>query len=521
MIAEGKVDEAFDLFVSALDAVLRKSRELELLVQKLSRERVGKRSERIDPGQLRLMFEQLLSQEGEPEREVDPEAEAREDAQLDQEIERAELEQKRAPAGRRRRETIRTLGVQRVVHHRELPEDERQCPHCGGTQTRIGQDEQRLLEYVPGHFTLHEYRLAKYGCGKCREGVRTAEGGPPKVIERSSADASLLAHVAVSKYVDHIPLHRLHRLYKRSGATIPVSTMSEWVGEVAELLKPLAEKLAERVHKAEIIKTDATGVKVLDPTSPENIERGTMWCYLGDDRDVVFRYSPTGEGATGPWEFLAARTGYVQADAAGVFDRIFNGEVASAIEIGCWFHGRRRLFALKDLDCRVAYPLKLIARLHRIEHLADAKQLSIDQRKDLRRERSAPVLEKLKRWVALTHQGEPPSSDLAKATGYILNHWTALNRFLDDGRLSLDNSLCEQQMRSIALGRKNYLFCGSHRAASRAAVLYTLTRTCAQYDIPPLPYFTDVLRKIAGGWPQNRIEELLPPRWQPGPAADF
>lgn len=520
MVAEGKVEEAFELFVSALDAVLRKTRELELLVQKLSRERVGKTSERMDPGQLRLMFEQLMDQGGEPEAEVDPEAEAREDAQLDQEIERAEQERKKAPSdGTGRRETIRTLGVrQRVIHHRELPEEERQCPHCGRIQKRIGADEQRVLEYVPGHFVLHEYRLSKYACGMCREGVRSAEGAPPKVIERSSADASLLAHVVVSKHVDHVPLHRLHRMYKRSGATIPVSTMSEWVGEVAELLKPLSDKLAERVRKAEIIKTDATGVKVLDPTSPQNIERGTLWCYVGDDRDVVFRYSPTGEGATGPWEFLVGRTGYVQADAASVFDRVFTGEVASAIEIGCWFHGRRRLFALKDIDCRVAYPLKLIARLYRIEHLADARELSTEERRDIRRERSAPVLEKLKRWMVLTHKNEPPSSDLAKATAYPLNHWTALTRFVDDGRLSLDNSLCEQQMRAIALGRKNYLFCGSHRAASRAAILYSLTRTCALYKVPPLPYLTDTLRKIAAGWPQNKVEELLPHRWQPAPA---
>ncbi len=156
---------------------------------------------------------------------------------------------------------------------------------------------------MPGHFIEHEYHLEKYACGKCREGVTRAEG-PAPVIERSSADASLLAHVVVSKYVDHVPLHRLHRIYARSGAGIAVSTMSDWVGEVANLVEPLVDQLEKRVLKADVIRTDATGVKVLDPQSPENIERGTMWCYMGDDRDVVFRYAPTGEGATGPWEFF-------------------------------------------------------------------------------------------------------------------------------------------------------------------------------------------------------------------------
>jgi len=458
-----------------------------------------------------------VSQGGEPEPEIDPEAEAREDAELDKQIEQAERSQERARVRRKRGESIRTLGVERVVHRREVPEEERKCSRCGRAQKRIGEDVQRSLEYVPGHFVQHVYQLGKYACGKCREGVTTAEGGPTRVIERSCADASLLTHVVVSKHVDHVPLHRLHRIYQRSGAGIPVSTMSEWVGEVAELLEPLADKLAERVRRAEIVRTDATGVKVLDPTSPENIERGTMWCYVGDDRDVVFRYTPTGEGATGPWEFLTGRTGYVQADAASVFDRIFNGEVASAVEVGCMAHARRKLVALSDMDCRVAYPLKLIGRLYRIEHLADAKKFSTKQRCSLRKQRSAPVLEKLKRWLVITHQSEPPSSDLAKATGYLLNHWVALTRFVEDGRLSLDNNLCEQQLRAIALGRRNYLFCGSHRAASRAAVLYSLTRTCAQNDVPPVPYFTDTLRKIAAGWPQSRIVELLPDRWQPTP----
>ncbi len=171
------------------------------------------------------------------------------------------------------------------------------------------------------------------------------------------------------------------------------------------------------------------------------------------------------------------------------------------------------------MDCRVAYPLKLIARMYRIERLADARELSVDERTLLRKERSASVLEKLKRWFVLTHRSEPPSSDLAMATGYPLNHWTALTRFVDDGRLSLDNNICEQQMRAIALSRRNYLFCGSHDAARRTAVLYSLMRTCAQHNVPPLPYLTDVLRKLADGWPQKRIHELLPDRWQPTPAS--
>ncbi len=516
LLAEGKVEEAFEFCVSALDAVLRKTTELELLLAKMQKQRLGTRSERIDPAQLQMLFEELCRQGG-SEPPADPEVEAREDAELDREIEEAEQAgQEQATAGipRRCQTEVRTAGVERRVHRREVPEAERRCGPCGVDKQRIGEDVTTSLEYVPGHFVEHEYHLDKYACPQCREGVTTAEG-PERVIERNTAEASLLAHVVVSKYVDHCPLHRLHNIYTRSGASIPVSTLSDWAAEVADLLEPLADQISKRVLAAEVVKTDATGIKVLSPMSPQNIERGTMWCYVGDDRDVVFRYAPTGEGETGPWEFLAGRTGYVQADAASVFDRLFNGQAASAVEIGCWAHGRRRLVDLQDMDCRVAYPLKLIGRLYRIEHLADAKQLSIDQRTSLRKQRSQGILERLKRWLVTTHASEPPGADLAKATAYILNQWTALTRFVEDGRLSLDNNICEQQMRAIALGRRNYLFCGSHKAAGRAAVLYSLARTCAQHGLPPLPYFTDVLRRLARGWPQSRLEELLPHRWQP------
>ncbi|MGH7645874.1 MAG: IS66 family transposase, partial [Gemmatimonadales bacterium] len=406
-----------------------------------------------------------------------------------------------------------TSGVERQVHHVEVPPAERTCADCGRARKRIGEDVTRRLEYVPAHFVEHEYHLDKYACGSCKEGVTTAPG-PPQVLERSAADASLLAHLVVSKFADHMPLHRLSRIYARSGAELPVSTLADWTAGVADLVAPLVERLAARVRAASIVRTDAPGLRVLDPQSAANIQRGSMWAYIGDDRDVLFRYTPTGEGATGPWEFLAGRKGFVQADASNVFDRLFNGQVATATELGCWSHGRRRLVALQDTDCRVAYPLKLVGRLYRIEHLADARELTPGARSELRQERSTPVLEKLKRWFLGTHASEPPSTDLAKASTYALNHWAALTRFLTDGRVSLDNNVCEQQLRDIALGRKNYLFAGSHEAAKRAAALYSLTRTCAQYGVPPLPYFTDVLAKLARGWDTDRLDELLPHRWR-------
>lgn len=516
LLAQGKVDETWDFFVAALDAVLVKNRELELLVLKLRRERIGRHAERLDPRQIALLFEALLAQSG-PGPAIDPDAEAREDAALDREI--AEADAASAPSRRRRktRKTQpgwRTTGVERTVQTIEVPLADRTCPTCHDPMDRMGVDVTRRLEYIPGHFVEHESHREKWACGRCKDAVITAPA-PPQVLPRSAAGASVLAHVVVSKFADHTPLHRLHRIYARSGTDIPVSTLADWVAGVGTLVEPLVERLAARVLEAHIVRTDATGLKVLDPRSAEHIEIGSIWAYVGDDRDVLFRYTPTGEGATGPWTFLAGRTGYVQADAATVFDRLFTGRVAHAVEVGCLAHARRKLVALQDMDCRVAYPLTLIARLYRIEHLADARGLAADDRAALRRARSAPVLDTLHRWCGLTRAQEPPGTDLAKAAGYFLNHWQALSRFLEDGRLDPDNNLCEAQLRDIALGRKNFLFAGSHDAAQRAAGLYSLMRTCAQYGVPPLPYLIDILTTLATGWSMSRLEELLPHRWSP------
>ena len=502
---DGRHADAMEYALAALAAVLQKSSELELLLAKLRAAGLGKRSERTNAEQLALLLDELLKQAPQPE--MDPDAEAREDAALTAEIARADAA---SPTARRARPSWRTSdAVDREIHTHAVPASAQQCGTCGRAMRGIGHDERQILSYVPARFMVHEHQLQKVACGTCKDGVTTA-AGPISTLEQRSADASLLAHVVVSKYADHTPLTRLAGIYARSGVTIAVSTMADWVAAVADQVAPIVDALTARVQRAHVIGTDATGLKVLDPTSANNIEYGTIWCYVGDDRDVVYTYAPTGAGATGPWTFLQRRTGYVQADAASVFDRLYTGEAATAVEVGCWAHARRRLVELQPTDCRVAYPLQLIARLYRLEHLADAQQLAPPDRAALRRERSQPVLEKLKNALARAHLNEPPGSAFAKATRYVLNHWTALTRFVDDGRLLLDNNGTERQLRAVALGRKNYLFAGSHDAARRAAVLYSLMRTCAQHGVPPLPYLTDVLHKLRDDVP---VHELVPDRW--------
>jgi transposase len=516
LLDQGKSDEAWQLVFSALEAVLVKTKDLELLVAKLRAVYRGTRSEKSDPAQLRLFLEELARQ-GQAPPEADPVAEAKEDAELDQEIENAEKEREAGEnEGKERKKGPGwgSRGVEKRIIEVRVPEAERICAKCSKMKRTIGEDVTRRLEWVPGHFVENETHMEKVVCCDCKDGVTTAEA-PPQVLDRSAAGASLLADVVIEKHADHTPLHRLVRKYARNGVDIAVSTLSDWINGVGRLVDPLVDRLAQRVLEAYIIGADATGLRVLDPMHPAGIQRGSIWAYVGDERDVLFRYTPTGEGQGGPWSFLAGRTGLVQADASSVFDRVFNGKVASAVEAGCWSHARRRLVALEETDLRVAYPLKLVAKLYRIEHLADARGLDPEKRLELRKERSAPTIKKLKRWYVTTIETDTPASAIVEAASYALNHWAALTRFLEDGRLKLDNNTVEQQLRDIAVGRKNYLFAGSHDAARNAANLYSLTRTCIRHGVPLRPYFTDVLQKLGAGWDPDRLDELLPHAWKP------
>jgi transposase len=520
LLASDNPSAALDYLMSALASVLQHNQQLEQLLAKLERAQVGRRSERIDPRQLALLFDELCKQSAAQaaaeQAAIVPDAAA--DNATEQELNREVDDARQDERANRKKDSkkngsrVKVRNVPQIHHQQEVAEADRHCVGCGKPKRKIGEELTRILDFEPARFVENVYHRDKLACGNCKDEVTTAPG-PNRVLPRSDAGAGLLAHVVVSKHADHCPLHRLHRIHKRVGVYLPVSTMSDWCGGVAERVRAIVDHIAAGKDRAHVVGTDATGLRVLDPDAPANIVRGTIWCYVLDGLDVVFRYAPQGDGQSGPWEFLAGRTGYVQADGSSVFDRLFNGRVASATECGCWSHARRPLEELKEVDIRTAWPLRLITRLFRIEELADLRHLDHEQRKQMRAERSAPTLAYLAQWVRFIRETENPASSLTKAANYLHNQWRALTRFLDDGRLRLDNNIVEQQLRDVALGRKNFLFAGSHEAADRAAVLYSLTRTCALRQIPPQLYLADVLQKLADGWPQDQLSDLVPARW--------
>jgi transposase len=506
LIAEGRADEALDAVLAMLDQLRLQNAELQLKLVQMRREHAGRRTEKLDANQLALMLE-MLGDATEDEEDQD-------DAAVEEPVQEDSTPRQKP----RRRRPPKEL-PREIIRH-ELSPQERECATCGRQMPCIGEDTSELLELVPAQFRVQEHHRAKYACPRCKDTVVTAPG-PAKLIEKGLAAPSLLAHVVCSKYHDHLPLQRLQQIYQRGGVLLGVSTLTDWVGAVAEEVKPIVELIGQRIDAAHVLQTDGSGLKVLDRDHPDGIRKGTMWCCVGDRRDVLFRYASTGSGEDGPWTYLAGRQGWVQADASNVYDRLFNGQRANATEVGCWAHARRKLYALKDTDVRVAHPLQLIRSLYGVEKTADGRGLDASQRLALRNERSPGILDRLHRWLVRTGAQEPPESALAKACAYSLNHWQALKRFLEDGELRLDNNLCELQIRSLAVGRKNYLFAGSDEGAERAAILYSLLRTCALHGVNTYTYLTDVLQKLAEGWPRERMADLLPDAWAAQQAASL
>lgn len=508
LLAQESLEEVVEQVIPLLRQMRDRNNELTLQLEAFLRQRAGKRSEKVDPGQLSLMLEQVEEQIKDAGLE---ELLAKEEEEAGQ----AEEAGEETPGKKRKRGHGRGRLPEHLPREKKvyaLSDEERHCPSCDRPVQTIDWQVSEQLEFVPASFQVIRHEQEVVACGHCKDWVKTAPC-LDKVFERGLAGPGLLAHILSSKYGDHIPLHRQHQIYLRSGVDLAVSTMCDWVRDTAGLLDPLVAELHRMAISSHLLQTDATGIKVLDPNDPQGVRKGTLWCWVGDRTYAVFRYSPDGTGEEGPWKYLADRQGYLQADAANIFDRLYNGKVSQATEVGCWAHARRGFYELKDTDFRVAIPLAWIQKLFLAEKEADKKGLSVVERMALRQKRSRHILNKLKRWLLLTTKQEPPASAMAKACAYCLNHWDALTRILEDGRLGLDNNLVERQMRKVALGRHNYLFVGSDAGGTWAATAFSLIGSCTLAGVDPETYLADVIARIAGGWPQKRIGELLPDQW--------
>jgi transposase len=382
---------------------------------------------------------------------------------------------------------------------------------CGAAKACIGHETSQVLEFVPARFKVVVYARAKYACRPC-EGQVVIAPVAARPFEAGLPGFGLLADVLVRKYADHAPLHRIRGMYRRLEVDLPVSTLAHWVAAGSGVLEPIARAIRRETLLAHVVQADDTGLRVLDPAKKGGSKRGHMWAYVGDRAWATYDYTPTWE-AEGPCAFLAERVGWLQADAYAGYDRLFKRPGATAVEVGCFAHARRYFVEALESDRRAAVAIDLIAQLYLVEREASDRGLDPDQRRALRREKSTPILAALGTWVEKTAPAATPKSPLGKGLTYLVNQWRALQRFLTDGRLELDNNACERALRTIAIGRKNWLFAGSDEGAERAAIIYTVFGTCRLHDIDPWAYLQDVLTKLADGWLHSRLAELLPPNW--------
>lgn len=418
-----------------------------------------------------------------------------------------------------------------LIRHRieyTVKEDERRCECCGEVMQPFGEEVSEQLEYRPASLFVIEHVKIKYACArKCEEKPVTAPG-PDKVVDKGLAGAGLLAWNVISKFGDHQPNYRQEDIFAWHGLEIPRSTQCGWQATVADLLEPLHKRMVALTVLSGKIHTDDTPIKVLAPGTGKTRE-ARFWVYCGDDEHpfVVFDYTPN-RSRDGPQKFLKSFKGFLQADAYAGYNRLFAGK--EVIEVACWAHARRKFFEAQDTDARALQILELIRELYRIEELvrptietarrsppeqrAPALAQAFSLRLQTRQTCSQSVLARIKSWLDARVLDTLPKSPLGEAVTYALNQWDALKRFVENGTLEIDNNTAENALRPIALGRKNYLFLGSDAGGRRAAILYSLIRTCQRHGVNAWEYLRDILVRISTH-PASAVDELLPHRWQP------
>ena len=369
---------------------------------------------------------------------------------------------------------------------------------------RLNKEETEELDFQPGYFFVRKYIRYRY----VKDEAFFMADLPSRPLPKAIAGAGLLAQIVIDKYVDHLPLHRQQQRFSREGLNIPYSTITDWVAGTCTLITPLYEALKKRVLQSPYLHADETPLKVLDKDKKGSTHRGYYWVYHNSLDDLVFFDYQQGRGREGPKQILEGFTGYLQTDGYNVYNSI--AEDSAMTLVHCWAHGRRYFYDAQNSDPQQAqHGLSLIGKLYEIERQVKEEKLSVEKIQERRNKKAVPVLEELKTWMTEGYIHARPKSPIGKAFAYCLERWNQLLIYTTDGRLNIDNNPVENSIRPVAIGRKNYLFAGSHEAAQRSAMLYSLLGTCKLHGINPTEWLRDTLQKI-NDHPINRIQELLP-----------
>jgi transposase len=404
------------------------------------------------------------------------------------------------------------------------------CPACGGKLSKLGEDITETLEVIPRQWKVIQTVREKFSCRSCE--TITQPPAPFHPINRGRAGPQLLAMVLNGKFGNHLPLNRQSESFAREGIDLDVSTLADWVGACTGTLAPLVELIRCHVLGAARIHGDDTTVPVL---AKMKTRTGRLWTYVRDDRPfggdappaVIFYYSTDRQGEH-PTRHLAPYAGIFQADAYGGYNDLYRADrrPGPIMEAACWSHGRRNFFVLADItktaEARsrkqhASWSPMAHEAVRRIDLIFVAERqingLVADKRLELRKQYVAPLVADLEGWIRAERAKLSRHNEVAKAMDYMLKRWDAFTRFLTDGRICLTNNAAERALRCVAVGRRNWTFCGSDRGGERAAAIYSLIATAKLNDIDPEAWLADVLRRISDH-PASRLDELLPWNWK-------
>lgn len=393
----------------------------------------------------------------------------------------------------------------------------------------IGEEITEELEFTPAKFYIKRYIRYKYAP---KSGVKTSEKEkgdkestaikigalPSRVIDKGIPSASLLSIILCDKYLDHLPLYRQKQRFARDGIEIPSSTIEGWTKQSLEKLEPLYEVLEGLMKEKGYLQVDETPIKVQDRDKKGALHQGYYWVYHSPlDRSVMVQYAPSRSGKA-PLPILQHFKGYLQTDGYAAYEQFAKNK--GVTHVACWAHARREFERALDSDrLRASIALELIRKLYAIERRAREEKLDSNAIKRLRLEKSLPLLNEMSKWIASESKHTLPKSQIGKAMNYAFNRWDQLCAYLYDGSLHIDNNPVENTIRPIALGRKNYLFAGSHDAAQRAAMIYSFFATCKKNDVNPFEWLKHTLENIMD-INHKELAQLLPQNYKQYPESN-
>lgn len=430
-----------------------------------------------------------------------------------------EPEEIEVPAYKRRRPKRKPLPdhLPREEVILDLAEEEKVCEKDGTRLKEIGSDISEQLDIVPAQMKVIRTIRKKYACPCCEETVKTAEL-PEKILPKSNATPGLLAHIAVSKYVDALPLYRLEQMFKRADIELPRNTMAGWMIALSEELQPVYNLMEEDLLDSDYVCCDETTVQVLKEAGKSPQSKSYMWVRarhgpigaLPEIRPIVlFSYDPTRLGEV-PKRLLEDFKGYLQVDGYAGYDAVCSrGDV---IRVGCMAHVRRKFYEVQKVSPKQGgaahHVLLLIQKLYKVEE--EIREKPVGDRFKIRQEESGPILKEIELWLSENGSKYPPQGLMGKAVAYARNQWPYVMNVLKDGRLDIDNNFTENRIRPFAVGRKNWLFSDSVAGAKASAMIYSIVQTARGNGLEPYAYMRHLLTELPKAQTAEQIETLLP-----------